>query len=205
MYAISIFHVPKPAAACRQAGTLLCTRSISFLVGSVLLPHMKAQATTRTSAQQHAKRQRALTAQIRESAAGGALGGGDDAGSHDASPPVIPPVGRRGLMGQLNQTLTGAGSPGRRGGPCTVEPSCDPAVLLAVESGDSMAAARADAQLQQADRAEAPDCSPTAAPPQPHCSPTAATLQPHCSPTAASSTPIPAPSQPHCVSIYRPS
>ena len=33
---------------------------------------------------------------------------------------------------------------------CTVEPSCDPAVLLAAESGVGMAAARADAQLQQA-------------------------------------------------------
>ena len=150
---------------------MLCTRSISFLVGSVLLPHFKAEATTRTSAQQHAKRQRALQAQIDEGAAGGAPSSGGDADSRDASPPV----GRQSLMAQLRERLTGAGGE-VQGGPCTVEPSCDPAVLLAAESGVGMAAARADAQLQQADRPEAPRCSPTAA----LCSPI------YCSPIAGS-------------------
>lgn len=125
----------------------------------MLLPHFKAEATTRTSAQQHAKRQHALRAQIRESAAGGAPGGGDDAGSRDTSPPV----GRRSFMEQLSERLTGAGREAQRG-PCTVEPSCDPAELLAAESGVGMAAVRADAQLQQVDRAKAPNCSPIAAP-----------------------------------------
>ena len=156
---------------CPQAGTLLCTRSISFLVGSVLLPHFKAEATTRTSAQQHAKRQRALQAQIDEGAAGSAPSGGGDADSRDTSPPV----GRQSLMAQLRERLTGIGGEAQ-GGPCTVEPSCDPAVLLAAESGVGMAAARADAQLQQADRPEAPRCSPTAA----LCSPI------YCSPIAGS-------------------
>jgi hypothetical protein len=36
-----------------------------------------------------------------------------------------------------------------QGGPCVVEPSCAPATLLAAESGEGVAAVRADAQLQQ--------------------------------------------------------
>ena len=157
---------PARRRVCPQAGTLLCTRSISFLVGSVLLPHFKAEATTRTSAQQHAKRQRALQAQIDEGAAGGAPGSGGDADSRDTSPPVR----RQSLMAQLSERLTGAGGEAQ-GGPCTVEPSCDPAVLLAAESGVGMAAARADAQLQQADRPKAPRAAPLqpfAAPLPPH-------------------------------------
>ena len=134
-----------------QAGTLLCTRSISFLVGSVLLPHFKAKATSRTSAQHFRKRQHALRVQaaegnpaepsIRTRSTGGG-GGSSEPVSRDPSPPMGL---RRRLMEKVSKGLQGSD----KGGPCTVEPSCAPAVLLAAESGVGIAAVRADAQLQQ--------------------------------------------------------